>query len=471
MKTVVLGGGPGGYVCAIRLARLGAEVTLVEAAELGGVCLNEGCIPAKTLLHSAALYREAKKSAGYGIDCGEVSVNWPGVLAYKNKIIKKMTLGVASLVKANKIELIKGFGVFSGKNEITITGRDGERAVNFDTAVIAAGARPKIPPIPGVDLEGVVTSAGALSFSGLPESLAIAGGGVIGCEFAELYSSLGTRVTVIEVLPDILFTLDRDLIRVGKKALERHGVSIYTGARIQRIAGVDGKLSLAFSTDGGTDAVIEAEKVLIAAGRTPNTGGLGLERIGLNTERGFIPVDKTTMQTAVEHIYAIGDCIDTPQLAHAASAEGEVAAYAIMGRRAGICLDALPSCVYISPELASVGLTEQQAEERGIDYSAGSFPMLANGRSSILDEKLGLAKIITEKKSGKILGVHLACSNATEIIAQAVLAVRLNATAEQFTGAIAAHPAVHEALHEAALDLTGEAIHIPPKPAAAVKGE
>jgi dihydrolipoamide dehydrogenase len=465
MKTVVLGGGPGGYVCAIRLARLGAEVTLVEAAELGGVCLNEGCMPTKALLHSAALYREAKKAAAWGIDCGEPSINWPGILAYKNKIIKKMTLGVASLIKANKITLVKGFGVFSGKNEIRVTGEDGQQTIAFDTAVIAVGARPKIPPIPGADLEGVVTSAGALSFPALPESLAIVGGGVIGCEFAEIYASLGRPVTIIEALPDILYTLDRDLIRVCKQALAQRGVSIYTGAQVQQIAGAGKNLSISFSVKGedGPAKLIEAEKVLIAAGRAPNTEALGLERLGLNTERGFIPVNKTTMRTALDHIFAIGDCIATPQLAHAASAEGETAAEVIMGRSAGIDLDAVPSCVYVSPELASVGMTEAQAEEWGIAYSTGSFPMIANGRSAILDEKLGLAKIIAEKESGKLLGVHVASANATEIIAQAVLALRLNLTAKQFTTAIAAHPTVHEALHEAALDLTGEAVHLPPK--------
>jgi dihydrolipoamide dehydrogenase len=466
MKTVVLGGGPGGYVCAIRLARLGVEVTLVEAAEPGGVCLNAGCIPTKALLHVAEVYRISKKSADYGIVNENPSINWTGALAYKNRVIRKLVTGVTGLVKANNIELVKGFGVFSGKNEITVTGEEGTKAIAFDSAVIAVGSEPALPPVPGIALEGVITSTEALALPGLPESLAIIGGGVIGCEFAGLYASLGVKVTVIEALPDILAALDRDLIKVCKRSLGALGVQLYTGAEVKQITGTGNKLSAAFNIKTETGDVshnIEAEKVLVATGRIPKTGSIGLENIGLKTERGFIPVDKTTMRTAQKHIYAIGDCINTPQLAHAASAEGETAAAAIMGRDAGIYLDVMPSCVYLSPELASVGITEDQALERGIEYSAGVFPMMANGRASTLDEKLGLAKIIAEKKSGKVLGVHLACPNATEIISQAALAIRLNATAGQLAATISAHPTVHEALREAALDLSGEAVHLPPR--------
>jgi dihydrolipoamide dehydrogenase len=480
MKTVVLGGGPGGYVCAIRLAQLGAEVTLVEAAELGGVCLNAGCIPTKALLHVAELYRNSKKSAGYGIVHENTSIDWQAALAYKNRVIRKLVTGVASLVKANAITLVKGSGVFSGQNEVTVTGQDGTKLIAFDKAVIAVGSKPKIPPITGASLEGVVTSTEALAFPGLPKSLAIIGGGVIGCEFAELYASLGVQVTVIETLPDILATLDKDLVKVCKRSLASRGVKIYPDATVREITRTNGTLAVSFNikTDaaagadrsagangpadaGGAAHTVEVEKVLAATGRSPNTESIGLDRIGLQTERGFIPVDPKTMRTELQHIYAIGDCVNTPQLAHVASAEGESAAAAIMGRDAGIYLDAAPSCVYLSPELASVGLSEEQAEQRGLEYSTGLFPMLANGRSSLLDEKLGLAKIIAEKKSGKILGVHLACSSATEIISQAALAIRLNATAEQLITTIAAHPTVHEALREAALALSGEAIHLP----------
>jgi dihydrolipoamide dehydrogenase len=471
MKTVVLGGGPGGYVCAIRLARLGAEVTLVEAAEPGGVCLNAGCIPTKALLHVAELYRLSKKSADYGIVNETPLVNWPGALAYKNRVIRKMVTGVTSLVKANNIELVRGFGVFSGKNELTVTGEDKTKVIAFDSAVIAVGSEPRLPPVPGIALEGVITSTEALSLPGLPESLAIIGGGVIGCEFAGLYASLGVKVTVIEALQDILATLDRDLIKVCKRTLGALGVQLYTGAGVKQITGTGNKLSVAFNIKTGSGEVphnevshtIEVEKILVATGRTPKTGSIGLDNIGLKTEQGFIPVDKATMRTAQKHIYAIGDCVNTPQLAHAASAEGETAAAAIMGHDAGIYLDVMPSCVYLSPELASVGITEDQALERGIAYSAGVFPMIANGRASMLDEKLGLAKIIAEKKSGKVLGVHLACPNATEIISQAALAIRLNATAGQLATTISAHPTVHEALREAALDLSGEALNIPPR--------
>jgi dihydrolipoamide dehydrogenase len=471
MKTVVLGGGPGGYVCAIRLARLGAEVTLIEAAEPGGVCLNAGCIPTKALLHVAELYRASKKSAAYGIVNENPSINWQGALAYKNRVIRKMASGVAGLVKANNIEFVKGFGVFSGKNELRVSGPDGTRTIAFDNAVIAVGSEPKLPPVPGISLEAVITSTEALALPCLPESLAIIGGGVIGCEFAGLYASLGVKVTVIETLQDILASLDRDLITVCKKSLAALGVQIHTGAVVKQIARTGDKLSVSFNikSDGnpanadGVSHNIEAEKVLAATGRTPKTGSIGLDCIGLKTERGFIPVDKTTMRTAVDHIYAIGDCVNTPQLAHVASAEGETAAAAILGRDAGIYLDLAPSCVYLAPELASVGITGDQALERGIEYSAGVFPMMANGRASLLDEKLGLVKIIAEKKSGKVLGVHLACPNATEIISQAALAIRLNATAGQLITTISAHPTVYESLREAALDLSGEAVHIPPR--------
>jgi dihydrolipoamide dehydrogenase len=466
MKTVVLGGGPGGYVCAIRLARLGADVTLVEAAKPGGVCLHAGCIPTKALLHVAELYAGSRASRAYGVINENTALDWQKALAYKNNVIAKLSAGVTGLIKANKIELIEGFGAFTGKNELLVTGREGERNVPFDTAVIAAGSKPKILPIPGASLEGVVTSTEALSFPAVPESLAIIGGGVIGCEFAALYSRLGTKVTILEALEDILFTLDRDLIKTGKRSLSADGVTLHTNASVRQISRDGGNLALHVAIKnggGGETKTVLAEKILIAAGRTPNTESIGLDSVGIKTESGFIPVEKKTLRTVRDNIYAIGDCINTPQLAHAASAEGEAAAAAIMGHDEGICLDVIPSCVYIHPELASAGRSEQELEKQGVGYISGVFPIMANGRAAVLGERLGMAKVLAEKTDRRILGVHLASPNATEIISQAALALSQNMTVEQFARVIATHPSVHEALHEAALAILGGAVHLPPK--------
>ncbi|WHH57034.1 dihydrolipoyl dehydrogenase [Petroclostridium sp. X23] len=461
MKIVVIGGGPGGYVAAIRAAQLGAEVTLVERKYLGGTCLNVGCIPTKVLLHTSEILTLLKHEAKeIGIKVSEVGVDWTQLQNRKEKVIKQLVGGIDGLLKSNKITKLIGNGAFVNRNQIEVTAGDGKKqVVDFDYAVIATGSEPTIVPIPGVDLEGVITSDDVLSLKEIPKSMCIIGGGVIGSEFASIYSSVGSEVTIVEMLPDIVATMDKDVTDCLKTELTKAGVKIHTNTKVEGIEKTASGLKVNTSSAAGKQS-FEVEKVLLSIGRKPVIQGLELEKVGINTERGRITVNRK-MQTNIDNIYAIGDCNGGVMLAHVASAEGIVAVEAIMKKPSQIDFKTIPYCVYTKPELAAVGMTEKQAKEQGYEVKTGTFPLYANGKSMIMGEMNGLVKYVVDAKTDEILGLHMAGPRATDLIVEGALALRLEATIEEIITTIHAHPTVGESLHEGAHAVHHSAIHLP----------
>lgn len=462
MKLAVIGGGPGGYVAAIRAAQLGAEVTLIEKNAMGGTCLNVGCIPTKALIHSADLYHEIQKDAAKnGIVVGEVSVDFAAMQKRKQTVVKQLVNGVGGLMSANGIQLIKGTARFKNATEIEVTTAEGVESVRYDKAMIASGSVPSVVPIPGHDLEGVVDSSGALAFEEIPKSLCIIGGGVIGIEMAHVYQRLGTKVTIVEMLPDILMNLDADITAVIKKLFKKNKVDILLETKVAGIEKTEDGLQVNMTDKLGEAKSVTAEKVLMCVGRKAQTAELGLEELGVALDCGKILVDEN-YQTNVENVYAIGDCIGGIMLAHVASAEGIAAVEKMMGKDSNIDFRTVPSCVYTSPELSGVGLTEKEAIARGIDYEVGKFPLMGNGKSLIIGETSGLVKVIADKESGEVLGMHMCGPNATELIVEGALAIHKKATVEDLLETIHAHPSVAESLQEAAHAVFGNALNMPP---------
>ena len=466
MKLLIIGGGPGGYETAIRAAQMGCEVTLVEKDSLGGTCLNVGCIPTKALIHSADLYNEVtKEAAKSGVICENVTLDFQAVQARKAKVVSQLVNGVGSLMKAYGITVKKGTAVFTAKDKVEVRSEEGTEELGFDKCIIASGSVPSVVPIPGCDLEGVVDSTGALSFEEVPASLAIIGGGVIGIEIAHAYARFGTKVTVIEMLPEILMNLDKDLVAVQRRNMRRAKIDVKTSSAVQSIEKIDEGLKVNVKDASDKEFAVVAEKVLMCVGRSPATDDMGLDEIGVQRDRRRIVVD-SDFQTTVPNIYAIGDCIGGIMLAHVASAEGGACLEGIMGKERTVNLSVIPSCVYTQPELAGVGLTEQDCEklaaEGGLEYEVGKFPLMGNGKSLIAGEQSGLVKVIAEKESGRVLGIHMAGPNATEIIMEAALALSMGATVEDVLSAVHAHPTVSESVKEAAHAVFGNAVNMPP---------
>ncbi len=461
MKIAIIGGGPGGYVAAIRAAQLNAEVTLIEEEHLGGTCLNKGCIPTKVFLQTAGEYENVKNNfKDYGIKITGVELDWNQLQKRKTKIIRKLVAGVDALLRNNKVNKIIGEGSFLNKNQIEVIKSDGTRQlVDFDYAIIATGSEPAVIPIPGVDLPGVITSDELLSLKEIPKSMVIIGGGVIGSEFAAVYSAAGCQVTIVEMLPNIVANMDQDIVEPLKDKFIKSGVEIYTDTKVVSIS--ESSEGLTVNTlSKGQERIFTAEKVLLSIGRKPVTENLSLEKVGVKTSKGAVLVNKS-MQTNIPNIYAIGDCIGGVMLAHVASAEGIVAVESIMNKKSNIDFKTIPYCVYTNPELAGVGLTESQARERGYNVKTGIFPMYINGKAMIESKSEGLVKYVIDEGTGEVLGLHMAGPNATELIVEGALALRLEATIEEITSTIHAHPTVGEALHEAAHAVYGNAIHIP----------
>jgi dihydrolipoamide dehydrogenase len=461
MKIVILGGGPGGYVAAIRAAQLGAEVTLVENKYLGGTCLNVGCIPTKVLLHTTelidALENDAKE---LGISISGYEANWTKLQARKTKIVKKLVAGVNGLLKNNSVTKIMGTGVFINDHQIKVIteNQDQTMVVDFDFAIIASGSIPVIPPIPGSDHQDVITSDAALSLEAVPASMCIIGGGVIGCEFASVYNAFGCKVTIIEMLPEIVANMDQDIVKPLKAKLLKEGVEIFIRTKVESIQEGPEGLAVTTSSEAG-EKIITAQKVLLSVGRKPVLDTLELDKVGVETARGAIKVNQK-MQTNKRNIFAVGDCNGGVMLAHVASAEGIVAVETIMGIKSQIDFKTIPYCVYTKPELASVGLTEAQARDQGYEVKVGNFPMAVNGKAMIMGETTGVVKYVTDAATGEILGLHMAGPRATDLIVEGALAIRLEATVAELMSTIHAHPTVGEALMEAAHAVKGEAIHL-----------
>lgn len=456
--VLVIGGGPGGYVAAIRAAQLGAKVALAERAEIGGTCLNRGCMPTKALLHSSEVYELATNSADIGIIGRDVAVDWPRVQATRQSVSDKLTGGVRALMRANKVTVVEGEAKFTGPKTVEVGGK----TLNPDKIIIAVGSKPVMPPIPGLkECPACIDSTACLKLDHIPESLVVIGGGVIGVELGSVYRRFGSKVSVLELQDRILPQMDGELAELAAAQLVAEGMDLRTGAKVTRVDTTTNGAAV-HAEIGGKDTVFEAEKVLVCVGRSPNLEGLGLDKAGIAVEGGFIKVDKR-LETSVPGVFAVGDCSGRLMLAHAAMAMGEAAAENAMGGEAGFNEDMSPACAYVGPEIAGVGYTEERAKELGIEYIVGRFPTSANGRSLVSGCTGGLIKVLAGPKFGEILGVHILAPSATELIEEAALAIRLEATLDELTDTIHCHPTVAEALREAALAAQKRAIHIPNK--------
>ena len=463
-KTIiVVGGGPGGYVAAIRAAQLGAKVTLVEREHIGGTCLNIGCIPTKCLLHSAELVSEIKdQGADIGVKVSGVEVDFPQVIAHKNAISKQLTQGVAGLLKQNKVARVDGEASFTGPKTLSVKKSDGSvEEMTADAIIVATGSVNAQPPIPGLkENPNCIDSTGALSLEKLPKSMVVIGGGVIGLELACAYAAFGTKITVVEALDHMLPMLDGDLTKIGVAHMKKMGMEFNLECPVQAVEASPVGAKVVCKNKAGETVSFEAEKVLVAIGRKANTASLNLEAAGLANDRGRIIVNDK-METSVPGVYAIGDCVmGYAQLAHTASAMGEVAAENICGVEAHYDEKTNPTCVYMEPEAASVGLTEEQCKAKGIDYKVGKFPLVANGKSLIINGGEGLVKIIADAKYEEVLGMHIIGPRATDLIAEGALALRLEATVDELISTIHSHPTVSESVRECALNVQKRAIHI-----------
>ncbi|MDD4437654.1 MAG: dihydrolipoyl dehydrogenase [Tissierellia bacterium] len=449
IKVVVIGGGPGGYVSAIRAAQLGGDVTLIEKEYLGGTCLNVGCIPTKSLLHSAELYEEVLNGAKYGIVAENVTVDFKAVQDRKKAVTEQLVNGVKGLLSSNNVKVINGEASFISKDTIEVKTAEGTETIKADRFIIATGSIPAKPPISGIDSKYCIDSTAALELKEIPNTMVIVGGGVIGVEIATLYNALGCKVTIIEMLDEILPMMDGELTKMIRAKLTTDGVEINTSAKVMSFKDTGENVELTVEMKDGSAKVFAGEKALISIGRKTNTAALGLDKAGIANDRGRITVNDK-METNIPGIYAVGDCIGKLMLAHIASAQGEVAAENALGHNSLFDKKTNPSCVYTKPEFASVGLTEEEAKAQNIDYIVGKFPLIANGRAMIMGED-GMIKIIAGRKYKEILGAHILGPRATDLIGELALAIGMEATIDEVINTIHAHPTIAESIREAAL--------------------
>ena len=452
--VTVIGGGPGGYVAAIKAAQYGKRVCLIEREYLGGVCLNVGCIPTKTLLQTVEVLHTAQKAAQFavtGIDPACLGVDLKRLQARKEQVVGQLTGGVGALLKKNKVTVRRGTVVFADKNTVTVDGA----AVTSDCFILATGSRPFTPASIAVapDAE-VLTSTQALCLTQVPARLGVVGGGVVGIEFAYLYRALGAEVHVFEAMEQILPMIDGTIAALARREMERQGIVFHTGVKVTGVT----RDGISYQ-EAGAERRYAAGSVLMAVGRAPNTGGLGLEKLGVRLERGAVVTDEF-LRTNVPNLYAIGDVNAHLMLAHTASREAQTAVdHICTGKAEPVRYDAIPSCVYIHPELAAVGLTEQQARERGLDVAVGSFPLSANGKALVEGETTGLIKIIADRRTGELYGAHIMGPRATDLIGELAAALYLEATAESMTCMVHPHPTLSEIIPEAALSALGKGLH------------
>lgn len=453
--VVVIGGGPAGYVAAIKAAQVGGKVALVEKSELGGTCLNRGCIPTKAYLHNAEIIEGVKHAAGRGImiENPNFTVDMNKVLGMKSKVVKKLVGGVGALLKSNGVDVFKGVGTITKDKNVLV---NGEKLVETDKIILAGGSKVSRINIPGMDSKLVMTSDDILELNEVPQTLAVIGGGVVGVELGQAFSTFGSKVTVVEMMDRIVPGMDAEVSNTLRTALEKKGMTIMTSTKLQEIVEKDGKLHI--KLEGKEDLVVD--RALLSIGRVPDLEGIG--EIEFELERGRIKVDEF-METSVKGIYAPGDINGTKMLAHAAFRMGEVAAEnAVNGNHHVAKLDLTPAAIYTMPEVAMVGLTEEQAREK-YDISVGKFSFAANGRAIASDEDFGFIKVIADKKYGEILGVHIIGPAAAEIINEASSIMEMEITVEEMLKTIHGHPTYSEVMYEAFADVLGLAVHAPKK--------
>ena len=459
---LVIGGGPGGYVCAIRAAQLGLKTACVESrGTLGGTCLNVGCIPSKSLLNSSELYHKAKTNFNnLGIEIGDVKLNIEKLMKTKSKSVQVLTKGVEFLFKKNKVTYIKGKAVFFSKNNVVVY-QDGKKSsYSSKNIVISTGSTNS--SLPGIDIDekNIVSSTGALSFSKVPENLVVIGGGYIGLEMGSVWSRLGSKVTVIEYLDFITPGMDREISNEFQKILTKQGIKFKLNHKVTAVKNLNNKVVVDFTNNKSkAKERLDCDKVLVAVGRKPYTEGLNLTKIGIKKDsKGTVEVNKK-FQTSVPNIYAIGDVIKGPMLAHKAEEEGIAVAEILAGQAGHVNYDVIPGVIYTSPEVASVGKTEEQLKENKISYKIGKFPFLANSRAKVNNESDGFVKILAEKNTNKILGVHIIGPHCGDMIAEMALAMEFGANAEDIARTCHAHPTHTEAIKEAALAVDKRPIH------------
>ncbi|MEK7434269.1 MAG: dihydrolipoyl dehydrogenase [Cyanobacteriota bacterium] len=462
VENIVIGAGPGGYVCAIKLAQLGKEVLVIEKEKLGGVCLNVGCIPSKALINASSMTDKIHiaQDMGFQISMNENPLDMDKLQLWKNKVVKKLTDGIGSLFKMNKVSHIYGKAFFVDKNHIEVTDSTGNKTlVEFKNAVIATGSTPIEIPGFKFDEKKILSSTGALDLNKIPKHLVVIGGGYIGMEIGTYFAKIGAKVTIVEATPNILPASDADLVTVVSRKLKKKKVDIMleTKAKSATIQGED--INVIVETKDGKEVPLLADYVMVTVGRRPNNKDMGFENLGMEMERGFIKVNKK-QETNIPNIYAIGDIVGGYMLAHKASKEGLVAAEVIAGHKAEMDFYAMPAVIFTDPEIASVGLSEKEAKEKGIDYKVGKFPFGALGKALASGESDGFVKILMDKNTESVIGIHIVGHEASSLISEGALAIEMGATAEDIALTIHPHPTLPEGLMEAAEAVLGKAIHI-----------
>lgn len=452
----ILGAGPGGYVAAIRAAKMGIKPVVIEKEYLGGVCLNWGCMPTKALFHVAQVVEEIKKAGEFGININDYSIDFKKIMKRKDEIVKTLRRGLEFHFRKNKIDLVNGEGKLVDTDKILVeTSKGASLEISAKNIIIATGSSPsQIPPFDFKE-EGILTNRKVLSLEELPSSILIVGGGVIGCEFANIFSSLGSKVTIVEVLPRILSTEAEEVSQLIKKIFNKRGIEIITNCSVDEVTGKNGKY-ICKMKDGKN---ITVDKILVSVGRRPNSTEIGVEEVGIKTERGYIKVD-SYLRTNIENIYAIGDVIGGYQLAHVASEEGKVAIENILGKEKKMKYDVIPWAVFTSPEIGTVGMNEKQAKEKNIKVCTGNFPFSSSGKALISGETEGFIKIVTDKETGQILGAQMIGPRASDLVHEVAVAMNGELLVDDIVNTIHSHPTISEAVMEAAEDCFGIATHV-----------
>ncbi|WP_208558682.1 dihydrolipoyl dehydrogenase [Marinilactibacillus kalidii] len=459
LDTVVIGAGPGGYVAAIRAAQMGQKVAIVEKEFIGGVCLNVGCIPSKALISAGHKYQDSLDSQAFGITTENVTLDFAKTQEWKKtQVVDKLTKGVEMLLKKNKVEILYGEAFFNDEHTLRVMGEDSAQTYSFNNAIIATGSRPV--QIPGFKFsDRVLDSTGALSLTEVPKKMAIVGGGYIGSELAGVYANLGTEITILEGLPSILNGFDKDMVKLVEKNFKNRGVKIVTKAMAKEAVKNDDGVTVKYEVDGKEES-LDVDYVLVTVGRRPNTDELGLEQAGVNvSDRGLIEVDNQG-RSNIESIFAIGDVVPGPALAHKASYEAKIAAEAIAGKKVAVDYRALPAVAFTDPEIASVGLTEAEAKDQGLDTKSTKFTFAGNGRALSLNDTEGFVRLVTTKEDNVIVGAQVAGHSASDLIAELGLAVESGMNAEDIAMTIHGHPSLGEAVMDAAEAALGLPIHM-----------